>query len=97
MQVLILYDIVKDSTRTKVSNCCLDYGLERIQYSAFRGRLSRNHYEELFLKLKRIVGKNSGVVHGFQLCQNCEQHSNLIGQILVVEVPKTGLLTYRKE
>lgn len=97
MLVLILYDIVKDNIRNKVSDCCLDYGLERIQYSAFRGNLSRTHYEELLLKLKRIVGKNSGVVQGFQFCQNCEQHCNLIGKILVAEVPKIGVLSHKKE
>jgi CRISPR-associated protein Cas2 len=37
--------------RTRVSEVCLDYGLTRIQFSAFMGKLSRSMREELFLKL----------------------------------------------
>ncbi len=48
---LVIYDCENDRIRTKVSETCLDYGLERIQYSAFLGKLNRSMREELFLKL----------------------------------------------
>ena len=48
---LVIYDCEKDKVRTKISETCLDYGLERIQFSAFIGRLSRSMREELYLKL----------------------------------------------
>lgn len=48
---LVIYDCEKDKVRTKISETCLDYGLERIQFSAFIGRLSRSMREELFLKM----------------------------------------------
>ncbi|MCS6926895.1 MAG: CRISPR-associated endonuclease Cas2, partial [Candidatus Binatia bacterium] len=41
-RTIVLYDIRDDRLRMRVSEACLDYGLERIQYSAFRGQLSRN-------------------------------------------------------
>jgi len=63
MQVLVIYDISHDGTRTKVADCCLDYGLDRIQYSAFAGRLSRTHQEELALRIKRRVGKHAAKVY----------------------------------
>ena len=31
----VIYDVEDDRVRTRVSNTCKDYGLERIQYSAF--------------------------------------------------------------
>jgi len=32
---LVVYDIEDDRARTKISAACLDFGLERIQMSAF--------------------------------------------------------------
>lgn len=55
MHILLIYDIVHDRKRTKVADACLDYGLDRIQYSAFTGILSRTHQEELMLKIQAIV------------------------------------------
>jgi CRISPR-associated protein Cas2 len=63
MPVLVIYDIPHDGTRTKVANECLDYGLDRIQYSAFTGELSRTHQEELLLRIKRRVGKRAAKVY----------------------------------
>jgi hypothetical protein len=40
MQSLLIYDIPDDRARQKVADACLDYGLERIQYSAFLGELT---------------------------------------------------------
>jgi CRISPR-associated protein Cas2 len=57
MHVLLIYDIVHDRQRTKVADACLDYGLDRIQYSAFAGNLVRTHQEELMLKIRAIVGE----------------------------------------
>ncbi len=62
MPVLVIYDIPHDGTRNKVADCCLDYGLDRIQYSAFAGELSRTHQEELMMKIKRRVGKQPAKV-----------------------------------
>ena len=58
--VLVIYDIANDRIRTKVAIACEDYGLDRMQYSAFFGRLSRNHQEELMLQIKKLLGKADG-------------------------------------
>lgn len=42
LRTLIIYDIEDDKIRLKVSEACLDYGLTRIQYSAFLSRLNKN-------------------------------------------------------
>jgi len=61
MQPLILiYDIQHDGTRTKIADACLDYGLDRVQYSSFIGRLSRNRAEELMQDIETILGDKSG-------------------------------------
>ena len=56
MITLFLYDIPNDRLRTKVADICLDYGLRRIQYSAFMGQLSSNRQEEFWLKISRLIG-----------------------------------------
>ena len=69
MKCLLLYDIPDDKIRTKIATFCLDYGLDRIQYSAFMGDLSSNHQEELMLKLARRLGKAAGKIDLFPVCK----------------------------
>lgn len=60
MYLLLIYDISHDGTRTKVANACEDYGLDRVQYSAFSGRLTRTHQEELMLRIRDLLGQKAG-------------------------------------
>ena len=66
--LLLVYDIPNDSKRTKIADACLDYGLDRIQFSAFLGWLLPTQQEELFLKVKKILGKKSGNIQIFPVC-----------------------------
>lgn len=56
----VLYDIPDDGVRAKIADVCKDYGLDRIQFSAFCGRLTRNKREELFLRLGDVLGQRPG-------------------------------------
>lgn len=53
--ILTIYDIENDRIRTKVSEACKDYGLQRIQYSAFLGDLNRGRRDELLLRLRKTL------------------------------------------
>jgi CRISPR-associated protein Cas2 len=68
MRCLLVYDIPDDSIRTRVADVCLDYGLERIQYSAFLGELAATHQEEMLLKIRARLGQKAGNVQLFPLC-----------------------------
>lgn len=63
MNCLVIYDIPSDRVRNKVADVCMDYGLNRIQFSAFSGDLLRTHQEELSQKARRLLGKNEGKVY----------------------------------
>ncbi|HXG19984.1 MAG TPA: CRISPR-associated endonuclease Cas2 [Methylomirabilota bacterium] len=67
--LVVLYDIQIDRLRTKISEACLDYGLERIQFSAFRGKLTRNKREELFLRLTTILEDTPGKILVQPICE----------------------------
>lgn len=36
-RVLLIYDIENDRVRGKIADACIDYGLDRVQFSAFVG------------------------------------------------------------
>lgn len=69
MRYLLIYDITNDRARTKVADLCLDYGLERIQYSAFWGNLPRTLQEELLLKIGRVLHGKAADVRLIPLCE----------------------------
>lgn len=66
---VVLYDIPDDRVRNRISEACLDYGLERIQFSAFQGKLSRNKREELFLRLQTILEEKPGKILVQPVCE----------------------------
>lgn len=53
----IIYDIVKNKNRKKISDLCKDYGLERVQYSSFLGMLTRNKAEMLAIETKKLLAE----------------------------------------
>lgn len=59
---LVMYDIEEDKARNKIADACLDYGLDRVQFSAFIGRLSRNHQQELMMRIEQILKDKKGRV-----------------------------------
>lgn len=67
MRCLLIYDIAHDGIRTKIADACLDYGLQRIQYSAFFGELNQTHQRELLSVIERRVGKHAANVQMFPL------------------------------
>jgi len=62
LRTLVIYDIENDKIRLRISETCLDYGLTRIQYSAFLGTLNRNKREELFLRLSSVLENSPGKI-----------------------------------
>ncbi|MDA5111054.1 CRISPR-associated endonuclease Cas2 [Brevibacillus thermoruber] len=67
MNFLLIYDITEDKIRNKVAEVCKDYGMQRVQYSAFFGTMGRNYIEELEMKMKRLLKQANGSVIIFPL------------------------------
>lgn len=80
MRCLLIYDIPDDRTRTRVSDACLDYGLERVQWSAFMGELNQTLQRELLLKVQNILGKKAAKVRLLPINETMWQQQRIIEQ-----------------
>ena len=80
MNCLLVYDIPDDKKRARIADACLDYGMDRIQYSAFSGQLRNTHQEELMLKIKKILGKKAGNVQLYAICAEDWARRKVIAQ-----------------
>ncbi|NUQ05472.1 MAG: CRISPR-associated endonuclease Cas2 [Anaerolineae bacterium] len=54
-RVIVTYDITDDKARKKISDCCLDYGLDRHQFSVFSGLLKPIHLRALAKALEPLT------------------------------------------
>lgn len=79
MNYIIIYDITEDKLRSVVSKKLESYGLDRVQYSCFRGNLTRSRLGSLKVDLEHIVNasKVDGVVSIiiYPLCNTCSINS----------------------
>jgi CRISPR-associated protein Cas2 len=69
VSVVLIYDIENDRLRTRIADVCMDYGLARIQFSAFFGKLNRNRRQELALKLQNELGDENGRLRIIPVCE----------------------------
>ena len=65
----VIYDIEDDRTRGRVANACKDYGLERIQYSAFCGLLDATRRGQLAARLNDTLGRDAGKILLLAVCE----------------------------
>ena len=76
----VIYDIVENRTRRKISEACLDYGLQRIQYSAFRGNINSTRRGALEKRLQQELGRNEGKIEIIAVCQKDFRARSVIGK-----------------
>ncbi len=68
MRTLVIYDIESDRIRARIAEDCKDYGLLRVQKSAFRGELNTNRREMLFQRMSRTLGREAGSIQIYAMC-----------------------------
>ncbi len=69
MVTLVIYDIPDDRKRSKVADACLDYGLQRIQWSAFIGDLAPARKSDLRARIERILKGSEGNIQFYPICR----------------------------
>ncbi len=78
MLVWVIYDISENRIRSRVAAICKNYGLFRVQKSAFLGDLNRNESDSLALECEGII-EESDSVYVFPMCEDCFDKIKLIG------------------
>jgi CRISPR-associated protein Cas2 len=86
----LIYDIEDDKLRTRAADICLNYGLARIQFSAFFGKLNRNLRQELCLRLQREFGTKSARVRIIPVCQQDLKDMWVLDQYRPEQPPEPG-------
>jgi len=69
MYILVIYDISDDKMRLRISERLKDYGLKRIQYSAFFGKLNRNRREEMMMRVNDYMIQTHGSIIMIPICE----------------------------
>ena len=79
--VWIIYDIVEDKARTKISKLTLAAGLYRVQKSVFLGTIQRNQLDELGLEIEELINPKKDSVYIFPICEQDFKKVRLIGKV----------------
>jgi CRISPR-associated protein Cas2 len=71
MQTLVIYDISSNRLRDRLAKRLFDYGLQRVQLSAFCGELNSHDREVLLKELPNFIGCERDRVYVVPLCDRC--------------------------
>ena len=77
---MVIYDITDDNLRALVAETLKDYGLQRIQYSAFIGSLRRDKLNSLTVDLKKLIKDLVENVQVFPICDTCFKGRREVGK-----------------
>ncbi len=91
--VWVVYDIVDNSTRSKVARVCLDKGLYRVQKSVFLGTLNANERDSLALECEEIIDLDIDSVYVFPMDDESFKKVKLLGQAFDKELVSDEVLT----
>jgi CRISPR-associated protein Cas2 len=80
MRYVIIYDITDDDLRALVAEILKDYGLQRIQYSAFIGDLRRDELNSLLVDLKNLIKDLKENIQLYPLCDTCFKGRKEVGK-----------------
>ena len=77
---------------------CLNYGLERIQYSAFLGKINRNHRQELAMRIQDEIGDEMARVRVIPLTEDSvremwklDHYVRVVDAVVCEEIGETPL------
>lgn len=74
----VIYDISENKARSKTASFCKDFGLKRVQKSAFLGLVSKNEAEMLCEKVKEVIEEDDCVFF-IPACKDCFQNKIIVG------------------
>jgi CRISPR-associated protein Cas2 len=85
MLTLVIYDIAANDLRTKLANRLFDYGLQRVQLSAFCGELNAHDRSALLKELPNFIGSERDRIYVIPLCDRCARLWKAVGKPATIE------------
>lgn len=85
MRLLVIYDIGDDGLRVRAAELLKDFGLERVQYSAFAGDLTRNRRDMLEIRVEGLLSSDqrrrpTDRVYVLPTCDACFGAARFLGE-----------------
>ena len=80
MITLVIYDISDDSKRTKLSSYLKQYGLQRIQYSGFKGELDANDRHVLVQEAGKFLSNEEDSIYIIPVCSSCMRTVSIVSK-----------------
>jgi len=80
MRQIVIYDVTDDNLRNQVSELLKDYGLTRIQYSAFLGSLCHHELNGLLVDLRDLISDKLENVQIYPVCDTCFSGRREVGK-----------------
>ena len=97
MMYWVLYDVSDNNVRTRVANKCKNYGLERVQKSAFIGQLTANRKEMLSQEIRDSHLSDTDCVFILPTCKTCFAEKDILGDINLDKVNKKAYVIFTNE
>ena len=79
----IMYDVRDDAKRGALATRLIYYGMQRVQYSVFRGVVNDRDKLLVISEIRDIV-EDGDKVHIIDLCATCRKNLEAIGDVPVV-------------
>lgn len=94
---IVVYDLPAENTklRNKIVKCCASYGLVRLQYSVFIGKLTRETLENLVVALEELTENEIVDLRVYHICQHVREPEMVIQDTYVPPVA-SSILTRRQ-
>ncbi len=94
MFTLVVYDISDDKDRTALSKMLENFGLKRIQFSAFTGELNPHDRHVLLQEIKKYVAGDRDSIYIIPLCERCMRVCEIIAinEISLVDESKVKVV-----
>jgi CRISPR-associated protein Cas2 len=85
VRLLVIYDVTDNGLRVRAAELLKDFGLERVQYSAYAGDLSQNRRQMLEIRVEKLFAsdprrRESDRVYVLPMCDGCFGSARFLGE-----------------
>lgn len=80
METLVIYDISEDKKRSKLRDHLQQYGLRRVQYSGFVGKINSHDRLVLLKEIRKYISCERDSIYVVPLCNRCLRQCRIVAE-----------------